>query len=214
MTALASSHPQTPANDSARRGSSKVLYALLAVSLLPIAAAYFAFFTGIGVPEHTVNRGRLLAEPMNVKQLLSQGQGDFLLALQQQKKWRLLIPLTANCNEACAKILYTTRQVHIRLGEKSTRVERVAMNIDGQAGLDYFDTIKAQHPKLHLVTVTAEQWQQWLAATDNRFTNDPFYLLVDQEGFAMMTYNTDVHGNDLLKDLKRALKFSIDYQNR
>jgi len=37
-------------------------------------------------------------------------------------------------------------------------------------------------------------------------------LLIDQEGFAMMSYTTAQHGNELLKDIKRALKYSIDYQ--
>ena len=53
-------------------------------------------------------------------------------------------------------------------------------------------------------------WQQQLVLPET--VNNHYYLLVDQEGFAMMVYTSEIHGNDLLKDLKRALKFSIDYQ--
>lgn len=194
--------------------NNRTIIAILVVSVLPIVAAYFAFFTGIGVPDHTVNTGKLLPHPLSVKNLLSEGQSEFLLDLQQNRKWRLLIPIPDMCGTDCQQNLYTTRQVHIRLGEKSVRVERVALNIAGQAGLDYFETIKTEHPRLKLVTVTSEQWRNWLHDSGENLDaqKEHFYLLVDQEGFAMMTYTTAQHGNELLKDLKRALKYSIDFQ--
>lgn len=187
---------------------------IIVVSVLPIAAAYFMFFTGIGVPQNTVNAGALLVKPLNMASLLDDNNGEFLNVLQQHKKWRLLIPISEECNEACEKILYTTRQVHIRLAQKSVRVERVAVNIGGTVGMRIFEEIKPEHPKLQFISVNKAQWRQWLAESGNELDADkePFYLLLDQEGIAMMAYSEEVHGNDLLKDLKRALKYSIDFQ--
>jgi hypothetical protein len=189
------------------------LYALFGVTIVPIAAAYFMFFTGIGVPERTVNSGVFLPKPVNVKAILLPDQAAELARFDTEKRWRLLIPVPKLCNDQCQQNLYTTRQVHIRLGEKSVRVERVAVNLAGQDGSTYLDSIAADHPLLKRVTVTEQQWQQWMAKAE--FNQDMmdrhYYLLVDQEGFAMMEYDTTIHGNDLLKDLKRALKYSIEY---
>ncbi|WP_045856474.1 hypothetical protein [Teredinibacter purpureus] len=189
------------------------LIALLSVSILPIAAAYIMFFTGIGVPDNTVNAGTILPKAVNLSTLLDD-QSDFARQLKTEKKWRLLIPLPAVCSSSCEQNFYTTRQVHIRLSEKSARVERVAVNIGGEQGQTYFDSIKAEHPNLKMLTLEKHQWVNWLAESGQSLdmSSEPYYLLLDQEGFAMMFYTEQQHGNELLKDIKRALKYSIDYQ--
>lgn len=187
------------------------LIALISVSVLPIFAAYFMFFTGVGVPGETVNSGVLL--PSSIKlDVLIQDQA-FITRIHKEKKWRLLLPITQACGEACVANFYTTRQVHIRLSEKSQRVERVAVNIGGTVGLRIYEELQQKHPKLKMVNADLGKWQQWLNSSGMELDadNQPFYLLVDQEGFAMMVYTTEQHGNQLLKDLKRALKYSIDY---
>lgn len=194
--------------------SKKPLLAILLVSVLPIAAAYFVYFTGVGMPDDTVNAGRLLSPANHVAEILTDGNEDVLQAVQDDRKWRLFLPITADCGENCQKNLYTTRQVHIRLGEKSKRVERYAVNLAGEEGEKFLAGIAEAHPLLEQVTISRARWDDWIGTTDLNLNPDetPYYLLVDQEGFAMMAYTADIHGNDLLKDLKRALKYSIDYQ--
>jgi len=190
------------------------IIALLTVSIFPIIAAYTMFYTGMGVPDHTVNTGVLLSKAVKVQDLLGATEPDFVQALQTNKKWRLLIPITTECNKACEQNFYTTRQVHIRLSEKSSRVERIAVNVGGTVGQRIYDQIKAEHPNLKLVNADSNHWVTWLGQSESGLdaTQNPFYLLIDQEGFAMMSYTTAQHGNELLKDIKRALKYSIDYQ--
>jgi len=201
-------------NQTARKKGQRTLLALFAISIIPIAAAYFMFFTGIGVPEHTVNNGKLLKQPVKLSALLGPEHAVFLQRLETEKKWRLLLPISDTCNEDCEKVLYTTRQVHVRLAQKSVRVERVAVNIGGTVGLRIYEAMQAEHPKLQIITVDPQAWENWLAASGDNFDIDrqAYYLLVDQEGTAMMAYTADIHGNLLLKDLKRALKYSIDFQ--
>lgn len=197
--------------ESNKKRSRRTLLMIVAVALLPVLAAYTMFFTGVGVPENTVNKGELLESPMSIEPLLSD---EVWQKISEDRKWRLLLPVTARCNEACEANFYTTRQVHVRLGEKGVRVERYALNIDGNAGEAYLAEIADAHPQLQTVTVAGELWSDWskpLAAYENN-RDAHYYLLVDQEGIAMMVY-TDQHGNDLLKDLKRALKYSIDFQD-
>lgn len=189
------------------------LIAIISVSILPIFAAYFMFFTGVGVPGETVNSGVLLPSPIKLDALIQNRDPAFVARTHKEKKWRLLLPITQECGKACVDNFYTTRQVHIRLSEKSQRVERVAVNIGGTVGLRIYDELHQTHPKLKLVNANLAEWQQWLNSSGMDLDADrrPFYLLVDQEGFVMMVYTTEQHGNQLLKDLKRALKYSIDY---
>lgn len=211
VTTAANTNASGPELERNKQRSRRNLLLIFAVAVFPVAAAYVMFFTGVGVPGNTVNKGELLAQPMSIEPLLPENVWQTISA---DKKWRLLLPVDASCNVRCEENFYNTRQVHIRLGEKSERVERYALNLDGAAGEAYLASIAEQHPQLKTVSVSAAQWREWSAslAVYKEDRNNHFYLLVDQEGFAMMAY-TDQHGNDLLKDLKRALKYSINFQD-
>ena len=194
--------------------SNKTLALILLVSILPIAGAYFVFFTGIGVPEQTVNAGKLISPINHVTEIFAGEHLDLLEQFRNDKKWRLFLPVTEYCNTECEKIFYTTRQVHIRLGDKSNRLERYAINLAGEKGEQFLLGIAEDHPYLRHVNIDRKRWDQWLASTnlDLDLDTTPYYLLIDQEGYAVMGYSSNIHGNDLLKDLKRALKFTIDFQ--
>src|SRR5690606_643971 len=77
----------------------KPLLAILAVSILPIAAAYFVYFSGIGMPDHTVNAGRLLSPVSPLSQIMSGNNDDVLRKIHEDKKWPLLLPIPASCSE-------------------------------------------------------------------------------------------------------------------
>lgn len=187
------------------------LTAILLVSALPIIAAYTMYFTGIGVPDNTVNAGVLLPKAISVHSLIPD---DVLPQVIDKKKWRLLIPVGEICSKQCESNFYVTRQVHTRLGEKSLRIERVIVNIGGEMGYREVERLRANHPNIKHFTVSRDRWHQWLAVSKAVLSidTDPYYLLVDQEGNAMMSYTNIQTGNQLLKDIKRALKYSIDYQ--
>jgi hypothetical protein len=186
------------------------LYAILAVSVLPMAAAYFMFFTGVGVPDHTVNAGRLFPNAIALADVKSiQG----LDAFNEEKKWRIILPVAGVCDEKCQSLIYITRQVHIRLAQKSTRVERYFVSLSGSASDAIYEDLLDEHRFLGKLSANGNEWNSWLESSGLSIDHEtPYYLLVDQEGFAMMQYTAEVDGNDLLKDLKRVLKFSIDYQ--
>jgi hypothetical protein len=185
------------------------LIAILAITLVPLVAAYVAYFTGMGVPDDTVNEGELLSPAKNIAVVLADAEGD-IPELSNNLKWRLFIPVPQQCGDACQQNLYVTRQVHIRLAEKGERVERFAVNIGGTQGAEFLQQIKAEQPGLRQFTVTDEAWQAWLHDTNAPvdLAEGHYYLLVDQVGFAMMYYTTHHDGNQLLKDLKRVLRYS------
>jgi hypothetical protein len=199
-------------NDTAVKNSKKnswPLIAMLVVTLVPLVAAYLAYFTGMGVPDDTVNEGELLSPAKNIADILADAEGD-IPELSNNLKWRLLIPVPQHCSTACQQNLYVTRQVHIRLAEKGERVERFAVNIGGAEGADFLQQIKAEQPGLRQFAVAEAAWHEWLRGTNvlDDLTDGHYYLLVDQVGFSMMFYTTNHDGNQLLKDLKRVLRYS------
>ena len=198
-------------NNDNKRSSQRTLILILIVATLPVVAAYVVYFTGLGMPENTVNSGTLLKHPIHLRELVANASEQKFI---DENKWRLVIPITDECDQNCRDILYTTRQVHIRLSEKSSRVSRVGiiLNEARQENLESFLT--TEHPYLKTIQVNPLTWYQWLDSAQSGLSNlsKDFYLLVDQEGHAMMMYTQKQTGNQLLKDLKRAIKFSIDYQ--
>lgn len=182
---------------------------LFAITVLPIVAAYVAYFTGIGVPKDTVNEGTLITGAGNIKELLHVAEGD-LPALEHNRKWRLFVPISTPCNDECQQLLYVSRQVHIRLAEKADRVERFAVNLSGDDGAAFLASIAKEHPKLSSFSVNHREFASWISSTNipQNASAHPYVLLVDQVGFAMMFYDIKNDGNQMLKDIKRVLRFS------
>lgn len=185
------------------------LIAIFTVTVVPVVAAYVAFYTGIGVPESTVNKGTLLEPTVDVAALIQGGEGDIPSFTTSTGPWRLVIPITATCDADCEQNLYITRQVHIRLADKATRVERLAVNLAADVGRDYLASIAREQPHLQELALDHNRWSAVFDG-NNTPTLDQghFYLLVDPLGRAMMFYTAKNEGNDLLDDIKRVIRFS------
>ena len=188
----------------------KELYWILACSLIPMLAAWISYFSGFGVPKETVNHGRLVMSAPSLEGVLSK---DDWARVHADKKWRVLHLVGAPCEAACEAALYLTRQIHIRLSQNSERVERIALVDPTFVSTAQREALQRAHPRLHILNVDRAQQQRWLSSVERGLAvaaSD--YWLVDQEGRAMMLYDAGQDGNDVLKDLKRVLKYSIDYQ--
>lgn len=162
------------------------------------------------MPDNTVNAGQLITKAQPLQPLLNDADWQ---ALDENKKWRLLLPIKNNCTSSCEKNLYTSRQVHIRLDQKSERLQRIGLvteSLDSESK----SWLEKEHPRLKLIQSEQQVTENWLnAIPELQSYGEDFYILVDQEGRAMMVYSSETHGNDVLKDIKRALKYSIDYQS-
>ena len=173
--------------------SRRPLIIMLAIATLPVVAAYFAYFTGIGVPKETVNAGRFINPVISVENLVGDEMWE---RFQNEKKWRLLIPVSETCPEDCQTNLYTSRQIHIRLAQNSERLARYAIPL-GTLSNGQRERIAADHPRLTFIETAQTEVDDWLALLPSEL-GDYDYILVDQEGNAMMTYDASIHGNDVL----------------
>ncbi|GAA5524584.1 hypothetical protein Maes01_01141 [Microbulbifer aestuariivivens] len=189
-------------------------FALLAAVALPMVAACIVYYTGLGMPGGTVNQGSLLDPPIAVGHLSfveqndQRGQQVFSLG-SAAPKWRYLVVPADSCDAACEKFLYTSRQVHIRLSEKADRVERLLVTASPLPAQQRA-ALAAQHPRLRFVQMDTAALQNLRTASGISGTAEPQALLVDQKGFAMMRYGNEHSGNQLLKDIKRLLKYSYE----
>ena len=137
------------------------------------------------------------------------------LSLEGEKRsWRMLLVSGDSCAEPCQHLLYLSRQVHIRLGEKARRVERLYLTVSDQKKIEYpFEShLEKEHPKLKHFWVSDSNWNQFVTGTslaESKVDGSTLYL-VDQENFVMMAYNESHSGADLLDDIKRLLKYSYE----
>lgn len=176
-----------------------------------MVTAYLMFKTGVGIPSVTTNKGVLLQPVVAIADLELSGGDTSLTTLfpEANKRWRLLVPVTKNCDRACAQHLYITRQVHIRLAEKAYRVERVLLLLDELTPVE-LDSLRREHPQTRILSAQRPQLEDWLSEVQLPESALEYFYLVDQEGFAMMRYGIDHKGQDLLDDLKKLLKYTYD----
>ncbi|MBV1932534.1 MAG: hypothetical protein KUG71_12560 [Porticoccaceae bacterium] len=157
----------------------------------------------------TSNKGDLLIPMASIAELPS-FQNDKPWRWEEQKpKWRLILPVVNACDQACKDMLYSSRQVHIRLDKKAHRVERVLLNLGtplDEATLAY---LQSEHIHLKLVSADHNDFMQLLAPTNADWQPDLARLFVlDQRGDLMMYYTPDHDGSDILADLRHLLKYS------
>jgi cytochrome oxidase Cu insertion factor (SCO1/SenC/PrrC family) len=189
------------------------IYGLLIIAIiaLPMLTAYIMYKTGWGIPIDTSNKGTLLQPARAIGELALNNQDDILVRLieDENKRWRILVPITKECDEICQNHLYISRQVHIRLAEKAYRVERILLRLDSLS-VDAIDNLKQEHPETIMVDSNIDALNQWLAVSKLPLSAENYFYLVDQDGYAMMYYDVDHKGQDLLDDVKKVLKFTYD----
>lgn len=197
---------------------------LLLITLLPIALATWYFRVslesdGVG----TTNKGVLVSPLLELTQLrLQTRQGepayrsfDELVAGvdpadYDPRPWQLLFFSTADCDEACIERLYFLRQIHIRLGKESERVQRVLVLAD-PAGRDLPEavqgTLAEQQPDLRVVRGDAEHLQGILAPTapGREPLRDHYIYVADPVGNIMLYWTPDNTLEEIYSDIDKLL---------
>lgn len=192
--------PSVPARKRVRR----TLILLTIVSVLPVAASYFAFY--LWQPQGRVNHGDLLrptALPLNGLPGVG-GQGGFARA-ELEGKWTLLVAAPADCDAACSRVLYVSRQARLAQAKELPRVGRLFL-VKG-AGEPATDLLQ-RHEGLRVARADAG----WLAALPGADAAGAQLYLIDPLGNVMMRFSDDIDtirsARGVTKDLQRLLKYS------
>lgn len=187
--------------------------ALMAVVALPMLIAYALYHTGVGIPDGQINKGDLIDPPQRFSAWEPRTlNGEPWQAEPEQKRWRLIVPIASDCSGHCEENLYLTRQVHVRLADKAYRVKRLIMPMGGPMEESVRSFLQEEHPGTEWVRPDRAAIMASLKQTNQ--PEPPLdrgrYYLMDQEGFVMMSYTPEHSGSELLKDLKRLLRYSYD----
>ena len=186
---------------------------IVAIIVLPMLAAYAIYKTGFGIPHGTVNKGDLLLPATAITSLgITDENGRVITLPGEHKIWRILLVGSNDCDQTCQDLLYVSRQIHVRLGDKAHRIERLYLNTDPGYSESFHASLAAEHPLLIRAHVNAQRWQQLFKNTsigEHKPLAHHLYL-VDQQGFAMMSYSKRNEGGEMLDDIKRLLKYSYE----
>ncbi|MGI1679413.1 MAG: SCO family protein [Cellvibrionaceae bacterium] len=189
----------------------KQLIILIAMAALSTLIPYIMFYTGIGIPDSTKNKGILIENPVSVTEFeLKDNDGKPWLLKDQQPKFRMTFLVDGECDVDCREMLYLTRQVDKRLGKESDQFDRIYINLGGPLTEEFTEFLKAEHPRLTVLTGSREDWQAILA-NDNQMAdelNGHEYYLLHRYGALVMAFNESHSGNELLSDLKFLIKTS------
>ena len=180
---------------SSNKSNRFTLYAVFAVTAVPLVIAMIMYFNVWAVPEGRTNFGELLLPPEQLQDAQLQA-ADHLEWSQEQadKRWLMVYVAPQECLESCAEAIHLLRQINVALGKEAHRVTRLIVNQQGQ-----------DEAKLALDYPVLIQLRSGNPAT---FIKGPGIYLVDPLGNIMMHYGIDFVGKELLKDLKKLLKTS------
>ena len=173
------------------------------IPALAMGAAWFTYFTGIGIPDARTNKGELMLPPALFADLnLNEGSTPVELA-QLEGNWGVLVFGSISCEEqGCQDALYKTRQVHIALGKESDRLVRLYVAPEAPV---ISEELNLEHPELRWLN--GEQDQMLKALKVDKWPENQFFI-IDPLGNIMMKYTPEQAGGELLKDLKKLMKAS------
>ncbi len=163
----------------------------------------------------TANKGSLLSPPVAIADLGVRNEaGQAFQAQAGQPLWRIMVVGSDSCDEACAHLVYYTRQIHTAMGKYTNRIERVFLAEGAAPGDNPLGTLAGDYPKLNLLYTSAPAGQTLreasarAAAGGGNEAPAPAYFVVDPQGWVILGYTAEADGKDIMADLKFLLKNS------
>lgn len=200
--------PPTLSEQELRANKIKLLILIL-VPFVLMLLAWFIFYSGVGMPKGTSNKGTLINPPLQVNELLPDGAEP--VASRENLQWFFLIPSRAVCDEACEQRLYLTRQIRTALGKHTHKIQRLLLKEAGtELDTDFQALLKDQHSDLKIQDISWARLEQALAGHETAAATNTTagYYLADFRGFIMMYYGEQHTYKDTMKDVKFLLKYA------
>lgn len=200
-------HADTRIDARTRKGRIQMLLLLL-VCASPVIASYLTFYV-IKPAGGQTNYGTLI-EPQRPLPAVSvtDERGDAVPLAQFKGKWLLVSTDAAACDEACAKKLFTIRQIRAGQGKERERIVPVWL-VTGDGSIDPRLSAAYNEPYagVRFLRIDDEAARRWLPAADGERIESGLYL-VDPLGNLMMRFPRDPDPKKVHSDLNRLLKYS------
>ena len=198
-------------------GSKKQVALILAIPVLVIAVSSVMFLLAQKrvLDFGTVNRGSLIQPPVQLSELTPTCvDGSEYLFDTAESRWVFMVVGGRECQGACERMLYLTRQTHVALGKNTDRVERVYLATEGSLSPQLRDFIEQEHSDITVVNVDGSRFLKAFSALPTSPLDKHSFYVVDPLGWVMMVYRAEdtttetltTLGKDVLKDMRRLLK--------
>ncbi|GMR15993.1 MAG: cytochrome c oxidase subunit I [Gammaproteobacteria bacterium] len=189
------------------------LVLLVAFFVAPIIIAIIMYnLVPEGGPDKTKNHGDLVvpARPLTDITLQTASGKDFKFS-DMNKTWVMIYIGGAECDKACADVLYKMRQSRLAQRGEHLRIKRLYISIAGKAKASLTKVLN-DHAGLEVVSGAATEINAVLNQfklenkADAKFANRLY--LVDPFGNLMMSYENGFDAKGLIKDMTLLLKVS------
>jgi len=171
---------------------------LIALFLLPLAAAFILYYGFGWRPSGSTNNGELL-QPLRQ---LPQGSEPL------RERWAMIYVGDGACDADCREALVFARQTRLSLGKDLTRINWALLATSNCCDLAYLD---AEHLGIKVFDVSEmEQREALMAALPTLPPQELAHSLfvVDPLGNVVLRYDVRKSPRGLLEDLKKLLKLS------
>ena len=192
----------------AKKRNPYTVWFVVTAFVAPVALAYIMFFF-VDVKSF-VNHGEILSPIVHIVDFkLTNEKNEIIPKAELTYKWRLVSFVGKNCNEACEKRLYDTRQIHTSLGKNQHRLNRMFIHLEpaGEAltkliAKTHEDVIRVNGDKQAIIDALGIN-----ISDDVGISNNETYIM-DPMGNVMMRFTQDQPNKEFLYDLKKLLKAS------
>ncbi len=186
----------------APKSSRRTLLILLALFVVPLAAAFILYY-GMGWrPAGGSNHGELL-QPL--RQMPAAAETLLSGPTPQVKNWALIYVGDGKCDADCRQALVFARQTRLSLNKDMTRVNRALLVTGNCCDLAYIDK---EHAGLKVRDVSEPEALDQLLAVLPQGDLRHWLFVVDPLGNIVMRYDVRESPRGLLDDLKQLLKLS------
>ena len=178
---------------------SKFLF-LIGVFMVPVVAAYFAYFGWR--PAGHANYGELLkVAPLQSTAGKTLDAHHFDLEVLQGK-WVMVHVGPTSCDAACVNQLYLMRQIRITQGKEQSRIERLWVLTDSGS---IAPSLLQEYAGMHVWRPAHAGFAEQFPAGDGRASH---LYMVDPLGNLMLRFPAQPDAKRMMKDLKLLLKAS------
>lgn len=184
------------------------LYGLIAITILPIAAAYFAYY--VAPPAGRTNYGTLLVPQRPVPELpLANLDGTRFDLRKLEGSWVLVMVDSSDCDKPCTDKLLMMRQQRTMTGKDRDRIERVWL-ISDQEPLPI--ALMREYEGTHFVRAPVQPLREFLVLPSGDGARLPDHIwLIDPRGNLMLRWPKGPEVNGVKRDLARLLKVSAGW---
>jgi len=184
------------------------LYGLIAITVLPIAAAYIAYY--VVPPAGRTNYGTLLVPQRPIPELPMQNLDGTRFDLRKLAgSWVLLMVDGGDCDKPCADKLLMMRQQRTMTGKDREKVERVWL-ISDQEPLPI--ALMREYEGTHFVRAPEQSLRTLLVLPDTEGARLQDHIwLVDPLGNLMLRWPKNPEVNGVKRDIARLLKVSAGW---